>query len=226
MFCVLSNHALDQPFICTALWKHKKHWEHLCSCIIIWLLCDRHLNCSLVWFLAIWLQGVLWGHYSVMLVEYSCCGPTTHLYCPSKSLVVLEHLCSCMDMWFLRDSHSSCSFVWFLAIWLQGVLWGHYDVMRVEYSCCGSTTHLYCPSNSYVVLGTHLQLYNLLVTVWQPFYLPIRFHFWLTVEHRGYCGAIAVLRNSLHLDSCTDMWLLCESHLFCQSVWFLAIWLQ
>jgi hypothetical protein len=34
---------------------------------------------------AIWPQGVLWGHYGVMLAELSCLRPSTHWLCPMKA---------------------------------------------------------------------------------------------------------------------------------------------
>ena len=61
-------------------------------------------------------------------------------------------------MWLLRDmSHSKESTTLILAIWPQDVVWGHYGVMLVEYSCLRQTTQLHwCHSRAYKALETPL----------------------------------------------------------------------
>ena len=53
------------------------------------LLHESHSSGPPVRFLAMVPDGVLWSKYCVMLVDYSCHGPTTHLYCPLKVYIAV-----------------------------------------------------------------------------------------------------------------------------------------
>ena len=130
VWCVVWNsHALYQPLSCFALWTHIMHKKHLCSCIDLWLLLDSHSRYQPdVWLLAIWPQGVLWGHYGVMIAGYDSHNALHQLVrCITlwKHIKHQEHLCSCNIMWLLWGSHSRYPPVWLLTIWLQGVSLGH-----------------------------------------------------------------------------------------------------
>ena len=85
------------------------------------------------------------SHYGVILVEYSCLRPTTHLNCPLKAYIALGTPLQLYSHVVIVRQPFKLPIGLILAMLPQGALLGHYGVMLAEKSCPGQITQLHCP---------------------------------------------------------------------------------